>query len=360
MVRQASVARGISLRRCFPDAMKLNRSKLSMMNPENSAAALWYVGPMQAETRREPLAPPAAGEARLTMLASALSRGTERLIASGLVPASEAERMRCPHMGGDFPFPVKYGYCAVAKVEDGPAEWIGKRAFVLHPHQTQFNAAIAMLNPLPETLPTERAVLAANMETALNAVWDSGLSAADKVVVVGGGVVGLLVTTLAARFPGTEVTLVDLDTSRAALAERFGARFATPDQAPKGADIVFHTSASSAGLATAIASAANNGTVIELSWYGEKPVMVPLGGHFHAGRVKLISSQVGTVSPAHAARGWVYSSRLQAALRLLEDERLDALLTETLPFSALAPAIPRLLAGDARGLVTVVTYKDTV
>jgi threonine dehydrogenase-like Zn-dependent dehydrogenase len=326
------------------------------MTVAQNSSALWYIGPMQAETRHETLAAPAAGEAQLTMLASALSRGTERLIASGLVPAAEHERMACPHMGGAFPFPVKYGYCAVGRVDVGPAEWIGRRAFVLHPHQTRFNASIAMLNPLPDALPTHRAVLAANMETALNAIWDSGMSAADKIVVVGGGVVGLLITYLAARFPGTDVTLVDLDPSRAALAHAFGARFATPDAAPCDADVVFHTSASSAGLATAINAAAKNGTVVELSWYGEKPVNVPLGGHFHAGRIKLISSQVGTVSPDHAARGWVYSSRLQAALRLLLDERLDALLTETLPFPALAPAIPRLLAADATGLVTVVTY----
>lgn len=323
---------------------------------ENLAEALWYIGPMQAEKRDETLPRPAAGEVRIRMLASALSRGTERLVASGLVPEGERDRMRCPHMAGAFPFPVKYGYCAVGLVEEGPEEWRGKRVFVLHPHQTRFNAPISMLNPLPEALPSPRATLAANMETALNAIWDSGLSAADKVVVIGGGVVGLLVTYLAARFPGTDVTLVDTNPARAALAERFGARFATPDAAPDGADVAFHASASAAGLSTAITSVTANGTVVELSWYGEKPVLVPLGGHFHAGRVRLISSQVGTVSPDHAARGWSYSSRLQAALRLLLDDRLDALLTETLPFSDLAPAMPRLLAADAPGLVTVVTY----
>lgn len=320
------------------------------------ARALWYVGPMQAELREERVEPPLADESRLVMLASALSRGTERLIASGLVPEGERERMRCPHQAGDFPFPVKYGYCAVARVEEGPEAFAGQRVFVLHPHQDVFNAKTAMLNPIPEDIPTPRATLAANMETALNAIWDSGMSAADRVTVVGGGLVGLLVTYIAACFPGAEVTLVDVNPARAALAEAFGARFALPPDAPKHQDVVFHTSASQPGLATAIAASAANGTVIELSWYGEKPLMVPLGGHFHAGRVKLVSSQVGTVSPGHAARGWTYSSRLQAALRLLRDERLDALLTETLPFPALPDAIPRLLAADAKGLVTVVSY----
>lgn len=318
--------------------------------------ALWYTGPMQAELRDEKVRPPLADESRLIMLASALSRGTERLIASGLVPPSEYERMACPHMAGEFPFPVKYGYCAVARVQEGPEELTGARVFVLHPHQDVFNAKTAMLNLIPDNIPTERATLAANMETALNAIWDSGMSAANRVTVVGGGLVGLLVTFIATRFPGAEVTLVDVNPARAELAGLFGARFALPADAPKDQDVVFHTSASQPGLATAIHSAAQNGTVVELSWYGEKPLLVPLGGHFHAGRVKLISSQVGMVSPDHASRGWTYSSRLQAALRLLADERLDALLTETLPFPALPDAIPRLLAADAKGLVTVVTY----
>lgn len=322
----------------------------------SSAQALWYVAPFAAECRRETLPVPAPDQAQLVMLHSALSRGTERLIASGKVPPDEYARMACPLQSGQFPFPVKYGYCAVGRVESGPEEWLGQRAFVLHPHQNRFNAPIGMLNRIPDDLPSARASLAANMETALNAIWDSGLSAADKVVVVGGGVVGLLVTYLAARFPGTEVTLVDVNPARAELAALFGARFAMPDSAPKDADIVFHTSANPAGLATAIASARKEGTVVELSWYGDQPVSVPLGGHFHAGRIKLISSQVGTVSPPHAARGWVYSSRLQAALRLLRDEKLDALITETIPFADLAPAIPRLLAADAPGLVTLVQY----
>jgi len=318
--------------------------------------ALWYVGPMQAELREESVRPPLADEQRLIMLASALSRGTERLIASGLVPPAEHERMACPHMSGEFPFPVKYGYCAVARVENGPEHLAGRRVFVLHPHQDVFNAKTAMLNLIPDHIPTSRATLAANMETALNAIWDSKMSAADRVTVVGGGLVGLLVTFLAARFPGADVTLVDVNPARSALATMFGARFVHPDEAPKDQDVVFHTSATQPGLATAIHAAAKNGTVVELSWYGEKPLHVPLGGHFHAGRVKLISSQVGTVSPDHASRGWGYSSRLQAALRLLDDERLDALLTETLPFPALPDAIPRLLAPDAKGLVTLVQY----
>jgi len=321
-----------------------------------TARALFYTGVMQAETRSLSLAHPGLGEALVRTEFTALSRGTERLVASGQVPPGEETRMRCPLQEGDFPFPVKYGYCATGIVEDGPAEWLGRRVFVLHPHQDRFVCAVNWLNLVPEFVPAKRAALAANMETALNAIWDSGVSAADRVVVVGGGLVGLLVTYLSARMPGTEVTLVDTNPLRAEIAAHFGADFKMPEHAPKGADIVFHTSASTAGLATAIGAAGCEAKVVELSWYGAREITAPLGGHFHAGRVSLVSSQVGTVSPGHAARGWTYSSRLQAALRLLADDRLDPLITETIAFDDLAAAIPRLLAADAPGLVTLVQY----
>jgi threonine dehydrogenase-like Zn-dependent dehydrogenase len=318
--------------------------------------ALFYTAPMQAELREIPLPRVQENEALVRMEVSALSRGTERLVASGLVPPEEALRMRCPFQEGDFPFPVKYGYCAVGLVEDGPKAWLGRRVFVLHPHQERFVCPVEWLNAVPEGLPPARAALAANMETALNAIWDSQVSAADKVVVVGGGLVGLLVTYLSARMPGTEVTLVDTNPERAMIAGHLGAAFALPEHAPTGADVVFHTSASEPGLATALRAAGREARVVEMSWYGAKPICVPLGGAFHAGRISLVSSQVGTISPAHAARGWSYSSRLQAALRLMADERLDQLTTETIAFAALAEAIPRLLAPDAPGLATVIRY----
>jgi threonine dehydrogenase-like Zn-dependent dehydrogenase len=329
---------------------------LSSPPPQKTARALYYTAPMQGELRDVVLGSADANTAIVRTEFTALSRGTERLIASGLVPDEEAARMRCPLQEGDFPFPVKYGYCAVGVVEDGPAPWIGQRVFVLHPHQARFSCDIRWLNVVPDFVPPARAALAANMETALNAIWDSGVSAADRVVVVGGGLVGLLITYLAAKMPGTEVTLVDVNPERAMIARHFGAEFAQPPHAPTGADVVFHTSASEAGLATAIAAAGQETKVIELSWYGSRRIAAPLGGLFHAGRVSLVSSQVGTISPGHAARGWTYSSRLQAALRLLADETLDQLITGRVRFDDLPPAIPRLLASDAPGLATLVTY----
>jgi threonine dehydrogenase-like Zn-dependent dehydrogenase len=321
-----------------------------------TARALFYTNPMQAELRAVPLRAPGANEAQVRVVFSALSRGTERLVAAGLVPPEEALRMRCPLQEGDFPFPVKYGYCTVGVVEQGPAEWLGAHVFVLHPHQERFVCDVKWLARLPDALPLARATLAANMETALNAVWDSGVSAADRVVVVGGGLVGLLVTYLCAQMPGTAVTLVDINPARAPLAAAFGARFALPGDAPEGADIVFHTSATAAGLATAIGCAGLEARLVEMSWYGAGAIAALLGGKFHAQRLSLISSQVGRVSPGHAARGWDHSSRLQAALSLLQDERLDLLITGTMSFGGLPAAIPALLAHDASGIVTLVQY----
>ena len=321
-----------------------------------SARALFYTSPMQAELRDVPLHALKPGEVRVRSAFSALSRGTERLVAQGLVPPEEAQRMRCPLQEGEFPFPVKYGYCTVGVVEDGPAEWLGARVFALHPHQERFTCDVKWLTRIPNDIPSPRAALAANMETALNAVWDSGVSAADRVVVVGGGLVGLLVTYLCAQMPGAEVTLVDINPERAALAQGLGARFALPDDAPTGADVVFHTSAHAAGLATAINCAGVEAKVIEMSWYGAGMVAAPLGGKFHAQRLSLVSSQVGRISPGHAARGWTHSSRLQAALRLLCDARLDPLITSTISLDDLPAAIPTLLAADAAGIVTLIAY----
>lgn len=327
-----------------------------MADQSSAGTALYYTAPMAAEMRVVPLASPKSDEAIVRTEFTALSRGTERLIASGLVPPEEYTRMRCPLQDGDFPFPVKYGYCAVGIVENGPSAWVGQRVFVLHPHQDRFLTPVNWLNLVPDFVPSRRAALAANMETALNAIWDSGASAADKVVVVGGGVVGLLVTYLAARMPGTDVTLVDVNPLRAEIATHLGAHFALPEHAPQDADVVFHTSASEAGLGTAIRAAGREAKVVEMSWYGSTKISAPLGGLFHSSRVQLVSSQVGTISPGHAARGWTYSRRLQAALVLLADEKLDQLITETISFPDLTPAIPRLLAADAPGLVTLVKY----
>ncbi len=319
------------------------------------ARALWVAAPGRLELREAPVKAPGDGEALVRTLFSGVSRGTERLVFEGRVPASEHERMRCPLQEGSFPAPVKYGYAAVGVVEDGPAELAGRTVFCLHPHQSLFTAPVAMLHPVPIVVPPRRAVLAANMETALNALWDSGAGPGDRIVVVGGGFVGALVGALAGRLPGAEVTLVDRNPARAALAEALGLDFAAPAAAPGEADVVFHASAHPAGLETALASAGFEATVVELSWYGEGTIPVALGGAFHAKRLRIAASQVGHVSPSRRPR-WDYARRLRAALDLLHDERLDALLTHEIPFDEAPARLPALLAAEADALAVSLRY----
>lgn len=292
----------------------------------------------------------------LTTLWSGVSRGTERLVCEGRVPCSEHERMRAPFQEGSFPFPVKYGYCAVGRVDAGPHDMLGRVAFCLYPHQDRFVAPRDGLVLVPDAVPPRRAILAANMETALNAHWDAGSGPSDSVVIVGGGVLGLLVAWLAARLPGADVTLVDVEPGRATLAAALGFRFATPDSAPRDADVVFHASATAAGLETAIAAAGIEARIVELSWYGEGAVPATLGGAFHARRLQLVSSQVGLVSASRRAR-WDYARRAQAAMALLADDRLDALITDEIAFRELPQRLPGLLAPGAAGLTAAICYE---
>lgn len=322
----------------------------------SESRGLWTVGPGTATLRTEQLAPPAPDEARVATLWSAISRGTERLVFQGLTDPVHRERMRAPLQQGDFPFPVKYGYCAVGRVEAGHETLDGRLVFALAPHQTRFNAPVSILTPLPEGLPPRRATLAANMETALNALWDGGAGPGDRIVVVGAGLVGLLITYLAARLPGAEVTVIDPDESRAGLARSFGAAFATTGEGVADADLVFHTSGSGAGLATALACCGEEARVVEMSWYGDKGVNAQLGGAFHHRRLQILSSQVGMVSPGRRPR-WSHRRRLEKALALLTDPAFDALITEEVAFDDLPQALPRILADGAAGIATVVRYK---
>ncbi|MGA7679985.1 MAG: zinc-binding alcohol dehydrogenase [Pseudolabrys sp.] len=309
------------------------------------AQALWYVAPGRVEIREERLAAPRPGEVRVRALFGALSRGTEALVLAGRVPESEFERMRAPFMGGHFPFPIKYGYATVGRIENGPQEQLGRIVFALHPHQHLFNIPESAIVALPETVLPQRAVLAANMETALNAVWDSAAGPADRIAIVGAGTVGALVAFLCGGLAGAEVMLVDINERRAELAQKLSVRFAKPETAKGDCDLVVHASGTAAGLRTALALAGEEATVLELSWYGDTPVAAPLGGAFHSRRLRLISSQVGQVASSHRPR-WTHNRRLAAAIDLLADSRLDALLAPMVSFYDLPRRLPDIL--DAR------------
>ena len=321
------------------------------------ARALWYVKPGVAELRSERLSPPQPGEVRVKTAFSALSRGTERLILMGEVPETERERMRAPLQAGEFPFPVKYGYSAAGTVTHGPAELVGKRVFSLHPHQDHFHAPAALVAEIPDTVPERRATLAANMETALNAHWDAGTGAADRVLVVGAGTVGLLTAYLARHVLRADVTITDIDPDRRHLAEALGLPFASPESAPKECRIVFHASATAAGLQCAIDRAAFEGRIVELSWYGRRPVTLDLGGAFHSRRLTILSSQVGRVAPAFRA-SVSPRERLARALALLDDPCLDALVADDIDFAAVPDRIAQLLT-DGRGApLPLIRYPD--
>jgi NADPH:quinone reductase-like Zn-dependent oxidoreductase len=320
-----------------------------------TARAVWYSAPGQAELRQEGLAPPGTDEVRVRALFGAVSRGTEALVFSGRVPESEFERMRAPFMAGDFPFPVKYGYATVGRIESGAEALRGRTVFTLHPHQDFFNIPANAVAVLPDNLPPQRAILAANMETALNAVWDAAPGPADRIAIVGAGVVGALVAYLCGQLPGAEVTLVDINPARAELADALGVGFATPETAEGECDLVIHASGNPAGLGTALALAGNEATVLEMSWYGDAVVTAALGGAFHSRRLRLISSQVGQIAPSHRPR-WSHARRLAAALDLLTDARLDALLAPPVLFADLARRLPDILDAGNGILCQPITY----
>ena len=321
------------------------------------ARGLWYVKPGVAELRTERLAAPRPGEARVATLFSAISRGTERLVANGEVPESEWQRMRAPLQTGAFPYPVKYGYSATGIVTAGSEALLGKTVFCLHPHQDHFQVAENMLTVVPDHIPARRATLAANIETALNAHWDAGTLPGDKVLVVGAGIVGLLTAYLAQRICGTQVTITDIDLSRAEIAHALGLTFAAPSNVASDNAIVFHTSASGAGLETALNAAVFEGRIIELSWYGNRPATVRLGGAFHSRRLQLISSQVGHVAPSRRSTVSL-RQRLEKAISLLDDPRLDNLVSDSIPFADGAERIHAALNVPIAGGCSVFTYSN--
>ncbi|MGG5817978.1 zinc-dependent alcohol dehydrogenase [Falsiroseomonas sp. HW251] len=322
------------------------------------ARALWTVAPGVAEIREQALRAPAPDEALVRTRASGISRGTERLVFTGRVPESQWGAMAAPLMQGAFPFPVSYGYAAVGEVLEGPDALVGSRVFCLHPHHDAFLAPAAMCVPVPDAVPDRRAVLAANMETAVNILWDARPLAGERALVIGSGVVGLLVAFLLSRIPGIELDVCDIDGSRRGIVERLGARFCLPEEVPGGRDLVVHASASAPGLRMALARCGFEGRIVEASWFGDRQVELPLGEDFHAKRLQLISTQVGAVAPAMRGRR-SHAERMALALALLADDRLEALLGPDIPFEELPRRMGSVLvapAGTPQPLCPVVTY----
>jgi threonine dehydrogenase-like Zn-dependent dehydrogenase len=321
------------------------------------AHAFWLRAPGEGEIRSVTLPDPGPDEVLVRTWYSGISRGTETLVFQGGVPVSQYAAMRAPFQEGDFPGPVKYGYLNVGVVEEGPLALLGRTVFCLYPHQTAYVVPTSAVAPVPDGVPPMRAVLAGTVETAVNALWDAAPLVGDRITVVGAGMVGCCVAALLARFPGTHVQLVDIDPGRAGVARALGVELALPADAAGGRDLVVHASATSDGLARSLELLAPEGTVVELSWYGNRDVHLSLGGAFHSGRLTIRGSQVGTLSPARRASR-TFSDRLKLALDLLQDPAFDALVTGGSRFEELPDVLPRLAAGTLPALCHLITYSE--
>lgn len=315
--------------------------------------AFWVQSPDEGALRTVTLREPEHGEVLVRTLFSGVSRGTETLVFRGGVPASQHDVMRAPFQEGEFPGPVKYGYLNVGVVERGPAELKGKTVFCLYPHQTAYVVPASAVTPVPDTVPPGRAILAGTVETAVNAVWDAKPKLGDRIAVIGAGMVGCSVAKLLQGFPATRVQLIDVDPSRAEVAEALGVGFSTPEAALGDCDLVVHASASEAGLTKALELLAPEGEVVELSWYGDRRVSVPLGENFHSRRLTIRGSQVGTV--ARPDRD--YAQRLGLALELLADPAFEALVSGECMFEDLPSVLPRLSANELSALCLRVMYQ---
>ena len=319
------------------------------------AHAFWLRSPGEGEIRPAALPDPGPDDVLVRARYSGVSRGTETLVFTGRVPAGQYGAMRAPFQEGDFPGPVKYGYLSVGVVEQGPPALLGRTVFCLYPHQSAYVVPVGAVTVLPDGVPPERAVLAGTVETAVNALWDAAPPVGDRITVVGAGMVGCCVAALLARFPGVRVQLVDADPGRARIADALGVEFALPADAVAGRDLVVHASATSAGLQRSLELLAPEGTVVELSWYGDRGVELSLGGEFHSGRLTIRSSQVGTVSPARRGSR-SFADRLALALDLLRDPGFDVLITGRSRFEELPEVLPRLADGTLPALCHLVSY----
>jgi threonine dehydrogenase-like Zn-dependent dehydrogenase len=321
----------------------------------NHARAFWIASPGVGEIRSSALPEPGPGDVLVRTRYTGVSRGTETLVFRGEVPATQYAVMRAPFQEGEFPGPVKYGYLNVGVVEVGPPGLVGQTVFCLFPHQTAYVVPVDAVTRVPDGVPAARAVLAGTVETAVNALWDAAPLVGDRVTVVGAGMVGCCVAALVARVPGVRVELVDVDSSRAAVASALGVAFAAPDRATGERDLVFHASATAAGLQRSLELLGPEGTVVELSWYGDREIGLWLGGSFHSGRLTIRASQVGRVSPARRDSR-THADRRALALDLLRDPVFDALLAGESTFDRLPAVLAAMAAGTDPGLTHLISY----
>jgi 2-desacetyl-2-hydroxyethyl bacteriochlorophyllide A dehydrogenase len=330
--------------------------------------ALAFTGPRRVALVDDECGPPPAGHVLVRTRVSAISAGTELLVYRGDLPSGRPVDETLPALGGTpFGYPVRYGYAAVGEVagagDEVPPYWTGRRVFAFHPHASAFVAPLDELLEVPAGLDAERAALYANMETAVNLVLDGAPRVGERVAVIGQGVVGLLTTSLLARFPLDALVVVDPVATRAHLGRSLGAGAAVADAAearatlgPNGADLTFELSGNPSALDAAISVTGREGRVVVGSFYGAKRAAVDLGGHFHRGRLTLASSQVSRIAPALAGR-WDRARRRELAWRELARVDTAPLVTHRYALGRAAEAYARLDAGPAEALQVLLTYE---
>jgi 2-desacetyl-2-hydroxyethyl bacteriochlorophyllide A dehydrogenase len=340
-------------------------------SPDGSleARALWFTAPRTAELRPETVPAPGQGEVRVRTIASAISHGTEMLVYRGEVPTDLP--LDLPTLAGDFSFPIKYGYATVGRVLDAGADANslspGDLVFVHHPHQDAFVVPAKLPVRLPDGLDPTVGLFFANLETALNIIHDTPLRLGETALVFGQGVVGLLVTRLLKLAGADRVLAVDPIRKRRNLALEVGAdeAFEPGDDLRerllgatdgRGADVAVEASSSGAALQAAVDAVATEGTVVVASWYGTKSVSLSLGGHFHRGRVRLRSSQVGRMNPELGPR-WDRARRTETVLGLLPRLQLEQLVSHRVPFEK-APWAYRLVDESPDETVQVILVHE--
>jgi threonine dehydrogenase-like Zn-dependent dehydrogenase len=328
---------------------------MSTSKQQATATAYWTVGPEKGELRHEELPAPGPGQALVRTLYSGISKGTELVVHNARVPQCVAEEMAAPNQEGSFPGPVKFGYLSVGVVEDGPADWLGKTVFCLYPHQDRYVVPVESLTVVPDDVPPRRAVLTGTVETAVNGLWEAGPRLGDRVAVIGAGLVGGMVAKLLSAFPLGRLQLIDVDPDKRSFADALGVDFSHPDDALPDCDIVIHCSASQSGLERSLQLVGDEGDIIEMSWYADRNVTLPLGEDFHARRLSLRASQVGVVARARRHRR-TNADRLQLAASLLSDPVFDVFLTGSSTFEELPDVVQRLSEGTLDALCHVIEY----
>ncbi len=319
--------------------------------------ALWHLSNQKSAWRETELATTPIDHCQIQSLYSFISLGTEKTVASGMVPPQVAKQMEVPYMEGTFDFPLKFGYSLVGKIQSENHPHYGKLVHVMHPHQSVFNIPNASITILPDSLPAKRAVLTSNLETALNACWDAAINSGDKVLLVGFGNIGALLACVINEMPAVDLHILEKNESRIAKAKTIGFTNVHHSISTDDFDIAFHCSASEKGLQTCIDSLGEEGKVVELSWYGTKSVNLKLGANFHHRRLKIISSQVSKIPASHRPR-WDYKRRKSAVLNLLQNPIYDQVLTNEISMKEAPHFFTKLRTEQLPGLGYCLHYGE--